>query len=379
MSKDGDPERTVYRPAGPPPSGASAAPPGWRKETAARPPGEASPTQGWPASAAPAPADFRDAADRRRESGLDDALANAPAPPVEARPGRRSASASLRLPLLGGVGLLLAAAVAAAMLWPDTDPPRAIPGRPPEGLAAGRHEAPSTGSPEAAVIAALPTVECAWLTLSSAQAETGGLAMFFRGAAGYPVKAQNHVEAAAERAGGRLAQIDFSAVAQIHPELCGAIDSYSRIRDPGVQRLSMPGQSVWEIAPQELETDEGRTYAQPLIEVNIGNPGADFALFGLEGTSGRIDPIVSSRTAFDSIESSTITRLPNDRFRLNLATGHTGWSGILLVTGRGPFDPAPIVAAGSPAGGAGQFAALAAERGWKTEMLWYKVVDELPN
>ncbi|HEX8223811.1 MAG TPA: hypothetical protein VF605_08355 [Allosphingosinicella sp.] len=378
MSKDGDPERTVYRPAAPPPPGGSAVPPGWRKEIAARLPAEGSSTQGWRAGVAQAPTDFRDAANGRREADLDDGAAIAPAPPAEAEAGLRGASASLRPLLLGGVGLVLATAVAAALLRPDMEPQRVTP-RPPDALAAGRPEASSAGSPEAGVIAALPTVKCAWLALSSAQVETGGLSMFFRGAVGYPVKAQNEIEAAAERAGGRLAQIDFSAVAQIHPELCGAIDSYSKIRDLGVRRLSMPGQSVWEIAPQELETDDGRIYAQPLMEVNIGNPGADFALYGVEGTSGLIDPIVSSRAAFDLIESSTITRLPNDRFRLNLATGHTGWSGILLITGQGPFDPAPIVAAGSPADRPARFAALAAERGWKTEMLWYKVVDALPN
>jgi len=58
-----------------------------------------------------------------------------------------------------------------------------------------------------------------------------------------------------------------------------------------------------------------------------------------------------------------------------------GWSGILMLSGKGPFDPALLNA---PAGSRGpdwpaKFLKLAQERGWTSEMVWYRTVDEVPN
>ena len=56
---------------------------------------------------------------------------------------------------------------------------------------------------------------------------------------------------------------------------------------------------------------------------------------------------------------------------------HNGWSGLALITGKGPFS-ADVV---RPALGARnvawqeRFATAAQQQGWKADMLWFKVED----
>jgi len=351
-------DRTVFRPLGAPPPGS-----GWTQGSSWGAPAASARRESWASDRPPVSAE-----QQATWPPFDMEAAAEQAAIVSARPERFGPAY-----LVVGGGLVMAiAAWGAILFWPE-----------PEFVGPGAAPAPGRAaalSAERAVAAALPGIGCSWLSLGALRAEAGGLAVNVHGAAGHPVTAQNQVEAAAERAGARVAVLDFSGVAQINPSLCGPVQAFSATRDGGAQRLSMPAQPVWEIEQQRLESEEGWNYAQPPIEVNIGNPSEDFALFGLEGSSGRIEPIIESRAQLDGNASSAITRLPNDRFRLAVATGHTGWSGILLVTGRAPFDPELFVPADAgDAGWSRRFAARAAERGWKTQMLWYKVVDELPN
>ena len=71
-----------------------------------------------------------------------------------------------------------------------------------------------------------------------------------------------------------------------------------------------------------------------------------------------------------------ITDLGNDRYRLQIDLDHAGWSGLLLVTGKGPFDAAVLA---PPLGDRGsdwrnRIATLAGERGWRTDMVWFESV-----
>jgi serine/threonine-protein kinase len=282
------------------------------------------------------------------------------------------------LAVAGGLALV-AAAAAAILLWPEAAsklPAAELP------ITNGQVSVQriAAASPQNAIMEALPRIDCSWLNLTSATGEAGALSLLFQGAAGRPVRAQNQLETAVERAGGRVSQFDFSAVAQISASLCGPVQAFSLIRESGAQRLSMPSQTVWEIAPQQLESGVGMIYAQPLIEVNIGNPSQDFALVGFEGASGKMQTIVESRAQFDTLEGAAVTRLPNDRFRLNIATDHIGWSGVMLLIGQSPFETDLLIPAeGGSDRWAQRFAERAAQRGWKTEMIWYKVVDQEPN
>ncbi len=60
---------------------------------------------------------------------------------------------------------------------------------------------------------------------------------------------------------------------------------------------------------------------------------------------------------------------------------HQGWSGMLLLTGKGPFDPALVAAPAAKRGAdwSDRFRKAAAAGGWKAEMVWYRTVDEQAN
>ncbi len=118
--------------------------------------------------------------------------------------------------------------------------------------------------------------------------------------------------------------------------------------------------------------------ANAVIDIAIGDPALDFALVGLE-PSGKIDMLIPDRAAFrqalaQSREGVPISDLGGDRYRLQIDLDHIGWSGLLLLTGKGPF-PAEVVA--PPFGQRGadwrdRLTSLAAERGWTTDMIWFR-------
>ena len=75
-----------------------------------------------------------------------------------------------------------------------------------------------------------------------------------------------------------------------------------------------------------------------------------------------------------AIAAGKITDLSGDSYRLQIDTTHSGWSGMLLILGKGPFDP-KLLGGGAASRGADwpqKFKAAAAQGGWKTEMVWYR-------
>jgi serine/threonine-protein kinase len=127
----------------------------------------------------------------------------------------------------------------------------------------------------------------------------------------------------------------------------------------------------------DIGPDSGKLGATAVIDVNLAGSVPGAALFGLE-ESGKITPILPQRADFDQ---DGIEKLAEGRYRIQLATTHQGSSGVLLLTGNGPFDTDLI---GGAAGSRGatwpqKFLALAKQRGWKSEMVWYKTVDQQPN
>ena len=181
-------------------------------------------------------------------------------------------------------------------------------------------------------------------------------------------------------AGTRVAATDFSAVAPITATECGSIDAFRQIRADGTARLSVP-QRKFEMSVLPADsTYAGKVGARAILNLDLGDPGKDFALYGIE-PSGAISGIIANRKTFSGIEKNgtPIADLGGDRYRLQIDADHTGWSGILLLTGSGGFSDALLVS------GAGQrtdawrqkFAAAAAANGWKAEMVWFKMVDEV--
>ena len=117
------------------------------------------------------------------------------------------------------------------------------------------------------------------------------------------------------------------------------------------------------------------------IDFNFGNLQGDFALMGIE-PNGVISYTVPDRADFDARLAQSVNGRPiedqgGDRYRLHIDADHEGWSGIILISGQGPFPQdvvAPQVGARGPTWQQ-QFLSMAAERGWRVEMVWYESIN----
>jgi serine/threonine-protein kinase len=249
-----------------------------------------------------------------------------------------------------------------------------------------RADAATPGDPvqaaTVAVDAALPSVSCTWLNIAGIRPKNGRLQVALTGVAGDPSAAQNEIGRTLASQNIANADLDFAQVSPITPAGCAALDAYRQIGSPNPDRLTVP-QRQFEMRLQPAgKAYAGKRAANAVIGINVADPTLDFALVGLE-PSGKIDMLIPSRAAFaEQVRQSQggvpISDLGRDRYRLQLDLDHLGWSGLLLMTGKGPFD-AEVVAPPLGARGADwrdKLVQRAAEGNWQATMVWFKSVNE---
>lgn len=219
----------------------------------------------------------------------------------------------------------------------------------------------------------LPSVECSWLTVADIQAGDS-VAVRMAGVAGDPTAARSRISQALSAA-GVTPSVNFDDVAIIRPQGCSALQTFGKIRQTGGQQLS--------VAQREFEREaqpEGAPQALAALTVKVPED-KNFSLLGIE-PNGNIDIFVPDRDAFEAaVADGTVTRDQEGAFKVPFLMDHVGWSGLILLTGDAPFEPA-IVEPDVAARGAdwqSNFVATASERDWKAEMLWIRSVDKKPN
>jgi serine/threonine-protein kinase len=278
------------------------------------------------------------------------------------------------VPAIAGAALL--AVLLLWLLWPASKDART-----PNTTAAV--QADPVERARAAIDSALPLVSCTWLRVIAVTGSQGGARVALTGVAGNPGAAQQEIDRTLQAQGLRVNNIDFAEVSPITQSGCAALDAFRQVRNPAIERLSVPQRRFEMRLQPQGSAYAGRVAANAVINIAIGDPGLDFALVGLE-PSGKIDMVIPNRAAFAqavaaSKNGAPITALGNDRYRLQIDLDHVGWSGLLLVTGKGPFAAEAIA---PPLGQRGadwreQLVTLAAERGWQTDMVWFRSVDDV--
>jgi eukaryotic-like serine/threonine-protein kinase len=284
--------------------------------------------------------------------------------------------------LIGGAiaALLVIALVGWLVLGRGGTGPQAPPGIAGGGQVAGGGVASDPAEvARGAVNSVLPSVACTWLDIVDIGHEGDAMTVALTGVAGNPSAAQNEISRALAGAGINGASINFEEVSTITQSGCGALDTYRQVRAPDGQRLSVP-QRKFEKRMQEEGQYAGKLAANALIIVGVGDPSLDFALVGIE-PSGVITPMLTSRKQFDGYraDNALVTDLGGDRYRLRIDADHDGWSGIMLLTGKGPF-PDGLIAPGLVSRGpdwTNSFVSAAAAGGWQSNMVWFKNVDEV--
>ncbi|CAN7248421.1 serine/threonine-protein kinase [Phenylobacterium sp. LjRoot225] len=231
-----------------------------------------------------------------------------------------------------------------------------------------------TASLRRSVEETLPTVGCSWLDVGDVQASPAGAAVRLKGVAGRPGAAQNAITGATGRAGTTLADLNLDEVAPVGEALCAPLDVFRPLRAATTDGISIP-QRKFEITRQ---SDDGKLEARAVINMRPPDRSQEVALVGLE-PSGKMTVLIKSRADFDAaVAAGTISELGGGAYRLVVNTDHTGWSGLLLITGKAPVDPALIE--GDPAARGADwpesFRSAAAQGGWKTDMVWYRTVQQ---
>ena len=239
------------------------------------------------------------------------------------------------------------------------------------------------------VNAALPSVGCTWLDVVKVEKVGDTIAVALTGVAGNPKQAQDDIGRALASQKITNAQLNFDAVAPITQSGCAALDAYRQIRGTDAQRLRTT-KPIWAMTVQpndpKLTGYPGERAANVPLRIDIGDPNRDIAIIGIE-PSGVIDPEflgpgsgVLGRPQLQGIARTNpeiVTDKGNNSFQMRLDVNHAGWSGILMLSGKGPFDKA-LIAPGLGARGPdwlNKFVTAAGEHGWQSDMVWFKTVE----
>ena len=236
----------------------------------------------------------------------------------------------------------------------------------------GRGVSDPQGAAQQALATGLRGVPCSWLDVGSLQARDSTIDVALRGVSGKPDKAKADIGFVLERAGLEAGDIDFADVKQIAPTDCSPIDAFRQIRDYGGSQLATTQRQY------ELSNSAGELTAKPEIEIDLNNFADDLALFGIQET-GEITSLIGTKTEMNDPDAFSSPRSGVKSFELG--TTHKGWSGILLLKGKGPFDPGLIEKAPGEVSESwvNRFLQAAKTQGWKSEMIWYRTVDEKPG
>jgi serine/threonine-protein kinase len=290
-------------------------------------------------------------------------------------------------PLLIVLAVLLALAAVLAVIWYVTDGTFGLGGgkssdvETSSGAQGSQVPQTVTGSPavlaRSTIDSVIPQVPCTWLDIAEIR-DGRPVTVAMRGVAGNGGDARRLLGEALTDARLSDVRLDFGDVAQIIPAGCTALNSYRQIRSTEPRRMATT-QTRFEAAPR----GDGQLTAPALVDLNLGGASQDFALLGIQPT-GEITMILDGRGAFQSALANPqggITDLGNNRYRLLISTTHIGWSGLMFVTGRGPFDASLMTAEVESRNPdwQRQFRSAASANGWRAEMVWYQTVDQQPG
>lgn len=307
-------------------------------------------------------------------SGLKTALAKQKLPPFLKEPRGMAIAGG------GAVALLLLVAVILSMSGGSSDDTQDT------ATAETAVRPPATAAPADPLAATrtvltqgLPKVPCSWLDIEAIDGGAGApVVASLKGVSGQSTQAIATIEQMLRAAGLGSVSVKYDDIAPVPANFCGPVEAFTQIRGGGAFSVTTP-QLKFEMSPLDatFASNEGLLAAMAVIDIDLKGSTQMPAVVGIDETG-----------AMQLLEDSLIKvtkpireDLGNGRYRLNLPTTNSGWSGIVLINGNGPFqkkifDRAPGTIDSS---WTQQFTTAARQGGWKAEMVWYKAVNDQPD
>ncbi|MFC3174579.1 serine/threonine-protein kinase [Novosphingobium bradum] len=239
-------------------------------------------------------------------------------------------------------------------------------------------KAVAAGDLERAVQASLPAIPCSWVEVAVGQGG-GGFSLTGQGVSSQPDKVESGIFDAVRKLGAQVTASDFAKVAPLDPSYCGMLDELRKIRDPGPARV-IASQPRYELATMTEGDYAGKLGARVITDLSLDGIDGEFALYSIE-KSNVVSQIVGSRAEFTQVAQNNpaITQIGKDRYRIAIdGEVQPGWSGMVLITGKGGFSADLLSGLATPAGQA-RFEQTARANGWKASIAWYKFVDDTPG
>ncbi len=285
----------------------------------------------------------------------------------------------------GGGALVVVLIVAGVLMFGGKHPPK------PVADSATTSGVPAVASSPAdaarAVLATtVPNLPCSWLDVTDVQADNGGVDVGLKGVSSDTIGVQAAVNQAMTAKGLTLNALNTDNVAPMGASsACSLISAYAAIRAPGVATLSSPQlkpeMDVRDDVPAELK---GQKVARIVVNFAVDPQAQQIAFYGIDptGETGSLLTLSQAQLAnAPYLKTLNISLQPGGTYQLQFNQPTAGWSGLMLLSGQGPFPDnvvTPPPAARNDAWAA-SFKQTAAQKGWHTQMLWIKAVDETPN
>jgi serine/threonine protein kinase len=300
------------------------------------------------------------------------AVARAPAPAAAVEPpaARKGGGAGL---MIGG-GLVALALVGGAvwMFMPKGHPAPAAPTSPSAAPSGPIAAAPAPG-PATPGLDAVTNIPCGWL--SASQTATS---LAVTGFAGTPATVQDSVSAAAKAAGVALPSggVDASGVQPAPQGACAALDALRPFKAPSPGGLTTD-QPSYQIA----RGADGKYTGVPTITISPHDSTKELAVLAVSPAGG-LSMVYENRQALAAAPKPSVTDAGGDSFQLqNPAFDIPGRAGVLLLTGKGPFDAALLTKPASErdAAWAAAVKQAATAGGWQANLTWYDVKVSAPQ
>ncbi len=217
----------------------------------------------------------------------------------------------------------------------------------------------------------LSAIPCSWLKVDPVDDGSNGT-LALTGVADDPARAGEVIRGLV-RGAARPTTVTIDRIARIGSNDCPAIDVPRRIRQDEGGRLRVVSDSVGR--------DSASRLADARVQLHFRSADAAMALFGME-PNGEVTLILPDHAALEQLKDNPDVGYTHDddrSYEFTLPATHTGWTGLLLVTGSRPLPRFTGRASGTELPGMDSHAfadwlgRATGAGAWQAEMTWYEI------